>query len=99
LDALLALSTRHANHVRAVADEAIDLFDDHIRKDAAGGEVIAQAFRSLLPQITRLVALHFQRTLVNRALERLSTSEGEDKVNLERALEATRASRLEVEWR
>ena len=61
--------------------------------------MIAQAFRSLLPQITRLVALHFQRTLVNRALERLSTSEGEDKVNLERALEATRASRLEVEWR
>ncbi|MCS5635832.1 MAG: MerR family transcriptional regulator [Myxococcota bacterium] len=99
LDALLGLSTRHANHVREVADAAIDLFDDHIRKDAAGGEVIAQAFRSLLPQITRLVALHFQRTLVNRALERLSTSEGEDKVNLERALEATRASRLEVEWR
>jgi hypothetical protein len=46
-----------------------------------------------------LVALHFQRTLVNRALERLAGSEGEGKVNLERALAATRASRLEVEWR
>ena len=99
LDALLGLSTRHANHVREVADAAIDLFDSHIRKDAAGGEFIAQAFHTLLPQITRLVALHFQRTLVNRALERLAESEGDDTANLERALDATRSSRLEVEWR
>jgi DNA-binding transcriptional MerR regulator len=99
LDVLLGLSARHASHVRDVADEAIDLFDAYIRKGAAEEEAITQAFRSLLPQITRLVALHFQRTLVNRALERLAGSEGDRKVNLERALAATRSSRLEVEWR
>jgi DNA-binding transcriptional MerR regulator len=99
LDVLLGLSARHASHVRDVADEAIDLFDDYIRKGAAEEEAIAQAFRSLLPQITRLVALHFQRTLVNRALKRLADSAGESKVDLERALAATRSGRLEVEWR
>jgi DNA-binding transcriptional MerR regulator len=99
LDALLGLSARHASHVRDVADEAIDLFDTHIRENAAEEEAITHAFRSLLPQITRLVALHFQRTLVNRALERLADSEGDGRGNLQRALAATRSSRLEVEWR
>jgi len=99
LDVLLGLSTRHASHVREVADAAIDLFDDHIRRGEDEDEVITQAFHQLLPQITRLVALHFQRTLVNRALERLAGSEADRKQNLERALAATRSSRLEVEWR
>jgi len=99
MDALLALSTRHAHHVREVADAAIDLFDEYIRKDATENEVVTQAFHTLLPQLTRLVALHFQRTLVNRALERLAQSEGDRKLDLERALAATRSSRLEVEWR
>ncbi len=32
---------------------------------------MTRIFQELLPQVTRLVALHFQRTLVNRALKRL----------------------------
>nr|MCS5635503.1 hypothetical protein [Myxococcota bacterium] len=99
LDVLLDLSTRHANHVREVADAAIDLFDDYIRKQSAGDEAIARAFHELLPQVTRLVALHFQRTLVSRALDRLAQSETDRKDHLERALAATRSGRLEVEWR
>ena len=99
LDALLSLSTRHADHVRDVADAAIDLFDDHIRRAEAEDAAITQAFHRLLPQITRLVALHFQRTLVNRALDRLAESEADRQQDLERALAATRSSRLEVEWR
>lgn len=113
LDALLELAVRHSQHVAEVADAAIDLFDDHVRKaasmdavqDSGDGlssqESVAQAFRVLLPQVTRLVALHFERTLVGRAIERLaeSESEKEGRGDLERALAATRSGRLEVEWR
>jgi Arc/MetJ family transcription regulator len=61
------------------------------------GDAVADAFRSLLPQVARLVALHFQRTLVNRALERLRGAGNREA--LERALEATGSARLEVSWR
>ena len=112
LDALLALAVRHAEHVSEVSDAAIDLFDDHVRKAAGPGQMeeqavsrladqesVAKAFRELLPQVTRLVALHFERTLVARAIERLAQSEKEGRGDLERALAATRSGRLQVEWR
>jgi DNA-binding transcriptional MerR regulator len=97
---LLAVASSHVRNTEELADAGIDLFDDHVRKAGAGArndEATAEAFRTLLPQVTRLVALHFQRTLVNRALERLRRS-GDDKA-LELALEATESARLEVEWR
>ncbi len=98
LDALLNLSVHHARHVQDVADRGIDLFDDHVRKQPdAQPDVITDAFRQLLPHVTRLVALHFQRTLVNRALERLQAS-GESTA-LQQALAATESLRLEVSWR
>jgi len=99
---LLDLAVGHARHVREVADAGIDLFDDHVRRagPASGDpEAITAAFRRLLPLVTRLVAVHFQRTLVTRALERLRRS-GEDDA-LEQALSATREGHLEVacRWR
>jgi DNA-binding transcriptional MerR regulator len=97
LGELLQLAITHARNIRGVADSAIDLFDDHIRKADIDDVAITDAFRSLLPQVTRLVALHFQRTLVNRALERLGTKSEERDLALARA--ATDARRLEVEWR
>jgi len=102
LPRLLELADRHAIHVQEVCDAAIDLFDRHVRKQghAAGdAEAIGQAFRTLLPQVTRLVALHFQRTLVNRALERLAGSDEPDAFEAARA--ATESARLEVavDWR
>ena len=101
LSELLELATTHAANVRDVTETAIDLFDDYVRKTEAAeerdGDQIADAFHRLLPQVTRLVALHFQRTLVNRALDRLRGKT--DVRGLERALAATQAGRLEVEWR
>jgi len=110
LDSLLSVAVSHAKHVEGLADEAIDLFDDYIRKpktgltedeseDPASQEAAAEAFRDLLPQVTRLVALHFQRTLVARAIERLAESDGEGRGDLKRALAVTGAHRLQVEWR
>lgn len=98
LDELLNLAVEHARNVQRVADRGIDLFDDHVRKrpDARSQE-ISDAFRRLLPHVTRLVALHFQRTLVGRALERLQASG--DSGALQEALAATEAMQLEVSWR
>lgn len=100
LGEFLALATRHVQNVQQISDAGIDLFDDHVRKVAGDGgdpEEVARAFRILLPQVTRLVALHFQRTLVNRAIERLR-AKGEGPA-LERALAAVETTRLEVAWR
>ncbi len=97
LDALLRIAVDHARSVRSLSDAAIDLFDDYIRKAGGDEPAITDAFRRLLPEATRLVALHFQRTLVNRALERLRGKA--DGRTLERALSAVRSGRLEVEWR
>ena len=98
LDALLDLSMRHARHVGEMADRAIDLFDEHIRKTERDDAEITEAFRQLMPEVTRLVALHFQRTLVGRALDRLGQAGDEDRRHLERALADT-ARKLEVQWR
>jgi DNA-binding transcriptional MerR regulator len=106
LPALLDLALTHARHVQATCEGAIDLFDTHVRRRGHEGgaetldtEAITEAFRTLLPQVTRLVALHFQRTLINRALERLSGAEESDALEAARA--ATESARLEVAvgWR
>jgi hypothetical protein len=95
---LLDLSMKHAKHVRDIADGAIDLFDEHVRRAGAEDAAITEAFRTLMPQVTRLVALHFQRTLVGRALERLAAGGETERSHLEQALADT-ARRLEVQWR
>ncbi len=98
LDGLLQLAARHTEDVDRLAEQAIDLFDDHVRKPLGEDEEgVARAFERLLPQATRIVALHFQRTLVARALARLR-GRGEEGA-LEKALEITQAARLEVQWR
>lgn len=101
LQALLELAVDHARGVERVADAAIELFDEHVidetGSDAAEAEAVAEAFRDLLPQVARLVALHFQRTLVNRALERLRNRG--DYGALEKALSETQSAHLEVSWR
>jgi len=103
LQELLRLAVDHAAHVTDVADRAIALFDAHVRKadpdDPQRSERVSHAFRALLPQVTRLVALHFQRTLVSRALARLeSQGEGGD---LHAALATAEDASLEVSvaWR
>jgi hypothetical protein len=98
LDRLLELGAQHAAHVDRLVEQAIDLFDDSIRKPRGeDDEGVRRVFERLLPKATEIVALHFQRTVVTRALARLRASG--DARALEEALEMTRASRLEVQWR
>jgi DNA-binding transcriptional MerR regulator len=100
LDELLGLAMRHAHGVDEVADTAIELFDRFVRKageEGRNGEQVTAAFRRLLPAVTTLVALHFQRTLLNRALGRLRES-GEHG-GLEAARDVLESRRLEVTWR
>ena len=105
LPTLLQHAVGHAQHVQQLCDVAIDLFDTYVRHQEGDPEAavddptVTAVFQQLLPQITRLVALHFQRTLVNRALNRLRGSEEHEA--LRAALEATENAHLEVEvkWR
>jgi hypothetical protein len=83
-----------------MSERAIELFDRYVRHAPVPDddpEAVTRAFRELLPQLTRLVALHFQRTVVTRALSRLEGNrELED---LAEALAAVESSQLEVKWR
>jgi DNA-binding transcriptional MerR regulator len=99
---LLGLAIEHDRATLAFVDRAIDLFDDHIRKRTRDGkeesaEKVATAYKELLPVVTALVAHHFQRVLVRRALERLEKS-GQRK-SLRTARKATAATRLRLLWR
>jgi DNA-binding transcriptional MerR regulator len=99
---LLAMAIHHAESVRDVVDRAIELFDRRVRHDREGEErdpaAVVEAFRRMLPAVTTLVAHHFQRTLVSRALARLERLGDRD--GLRHALTATRETgRLEVAWR
>lgn len=98
LEKLLELAAEHAASIAALAERAIDLFDDHVRKPRGADEnAVRRAFERLLPQATQIVALHFQRTLVARALARLR--EKGDAGALEETLALARTGRLEVQWR
>jgi hypothetical protein len=97
---LLAVAMLHRDHVVEVCERAIDLFDASVRKHGASErdpEAISEAFRTLLPQVTILVARHFQRTLVTRAMARLS--QPEQREALAAAVAATESARLDVVWR
>lgn len=98
LERLLELATQHAEAIASLAEQAIDLFDDHVRKPRGEDEAaVRRAFERLLPEATQIVALHFQRTLVARALARLR--EKGDAGALEETLALARSGRLEVQWR
>jgi DNA-binding transcriptional MerR regulator len=100
LDELIGIAVQHAAATRETTERAIDMFDRHVRKAGGSeppGEAVEAAFRALLPEATRLVALYFQRTLVSRALARLR-GRGEDEA-LGRALAATESASLQVAWK
>ena len=98
---LLGLALSHSGHVREVVDRAIDLFMGHVQRGPGGeerpAEEVALAFQRMIPAVTALVAHHFHRTLVARAIARLERN-GESEA-LATALEATRSGSLEVAWR
>jgi DNA-binding transcriptional MerR regulator len=99
LDELLRVAIEHARQVRQGVDRAIALFDRHVRKAGTGATAatdVGEAFRRLLPSVTTLVALHFQRTLLNRALEQLR--QRGDHESLEATAAVLRSGQLEVKW-
>jgi DNA-binding transcriptional MerR regulator len=100
LTRLLALAVKHDRAVRKTVDGAIDLFDQYVRKRTRGGEAdpaaVASAFKEILPVVTGLIAHHFQRVLVNRALKRLKRSG--DRGPLEIALKVAAETRVGVRW-
>lgn len=100
LTRLLALAVKHDRAIRKTVDGAIDLFDQYVRKRTRGREAdpeaVTAAFKEILPLVTGLVAHHFQRVLVNRALKRLKKS-GEDEP-LRIALKVASETRLGVRW-
>ena len=72
---LLSLAGRHDEATRTIAEDAVRLFDEHVREplraqaltDDERAERLVTAFRSLLPTITTLVAHHFRRVLLEVA--------------------------------
>ena len=78
LGELLSLARDTNDAMVALAGRAVELFDEHVRKpirDTADAEEAAaqlvEAFDTLLPAVTNLVANHFRRVLLAEAEERL----------------------------
>lgn len=78
---LLALARDTDAALRGLAKRAVDLFEEHVRapiKDTMGDEPTAstqmvEAFETLLPAVTDLVANHFRRVVLEEAEERIET--------------------------
>jgi DNA-binding transcriptional MerR regulator len=72
---LLALASDADRSMRVLADRAVELFDEHVRKpirdtapdpDAASARIV-EAFHELLPAVTLIVSHHFRRVLLEVA--------------------------------
>jgi DNA-binding transcriptional MerR regulator len=83
---LLTLARETHESMLTLAERAVDLFDEHVRKpirdtapdDGAAAEQLLEAFRTMLPSVTELVANHFRRVLLATAESHL---EGIDRVS------------------
>ncbi len=72
---LLALARDADGALRGLAERAVELFDEHVRKpirdtagsDPAAAEQMVTAFDELLPAVTDLVSHHFRRVLLEAA--------------------------------
>ena len=76
---LLALARDADAAMRGLAERAVELFDEHVRKpirDTAGdddraSEQMVVAFRELLPAVTKLVSHHFRTVLLETAADHI----------------------------
>jgi DNA-binding transcriptional MerR regulator len=79
LPELLALARQHHAATRAIAEDAVTLFDEHVREPLrttdlsaeARAQRLVEAFRTLLPTVTTLVEHHFRAVLLEVAQEHL----------------------------
>lgn len=76
---LLSLARDADEAMRGLADRAVGLFDEHVRKpirdttpdpDGASSQMV-EAFQELLPAVTHLVSHHFRRVLLEVAEEHI----------------------------
>jgi DNA-binding transcriptional MerR regulator len=80
---LLSLARDADTAMRGLAERAVELFDEHVRKpirDTAGdderaAEQMVEAFAQLLPAVTQLVSHHFRRVLLETAEDHMQTEE------------------------
>jgi DNA-binding transcriptional MerR regulator len=81
LPELFALARHHHAVTREVAAEAVELFDTWVRKPLRAADLpeeekaerLVEAFRTLMPAVTDLVAHHFRRILLQVAQEHLES--------------------------
>jgi DNA-binding transcriptional MerR regulator len=86
LSELLVLAREHDQAMRAVAERAVDVFIHFVRdpiraqagSDEEAAERLVEAFSTMLPATSKLVARHFEQVLLAVAQERIqSVSEGD----------------------
>ena len=85
LPEVLDLARRHHAAMRAVAEQAVDLFDTHVRQplrdqglaDEDAAARLVEAFNQLLPATTSLVSHHFRRVLLQVAQEHIESVGGD----------------------
>jgi DNA-binding transcriptional MerR regulator len=93
LGELLSLARQTHEAMLGLAQRAVELFDDHVRKpirdtaasDEEAAARLVEAFRTLLPAVTDLVANHFRRVLLRVAEDHI------ERVGESAEVEATRA--------
>jgi DNA-binding transcriptional MerR regulator len=76
---LLSLAAGYSTSARQVAEEAVQMFDEHVRtpiresglSEEEAAEKVVAAFRELLPAVTALVSHHFRRVLLAVAEEHI----------------------------
>jgi hypothetical protein len=86
LSELLVLAREHDHAMREVAERAVDVFirfvRDPIRAQAGSEEEAAErlveAFSTMLPATSKLVARHFEQVLLAVAQERIENVSAED---------------------
>jgi DNA-binding transcriptional MerR regulator len=104
LPELLELARAHDVATRAIAERAVELFDQHVRHplrdaglpDDAAAEQLVAAFEHLLPATLAIVGHHFRRTLLAVAQEHIERVGSDD----ERQAVAARAGQQleEASW-
>jgi DNA-binding transcriptional MerR regulator len=103
LGELLSLARDAHQAMLGLAERAVELFDEHVRKpirdtatdeDRAATE-LTDAFRTMLPSVTDLVANHFRRVLLATAEAHLERVGGEAEVRAARR----ESERMDRAWR
>ena len=103
LTALLELARLHHAATLEVANAAVELFDEHVRRPLLASDLgdderaarLVRTFRRLLPATGTLVSQHFRRVLLQIAQEHLETVGDADE---RAAAQAAGAQRIEEGW-